>query len=66
MILIRSANGQPLAGYHLSNSVQRASEKHPLLVTPIPLDVIPQVFEYVDQIIQKYTLWRVIPTFLQE
>lgn len=53
MILIRSANGQPLAGYHLSNSVQRASEKLPLLVTPIPLDVIPQVFEYVDQIIQS-------------
>lgn len=53
MILIRSANGQPLAGYHLSNSIQRASENHPLLATPIPLDVIPHVFEYVDQIIQS-------------
>lgn len=53
MILIRSANGQPLAGYHLSNSVQRASENLPLLATPIPLDVIPQVFEYADQIIQS-------------
>lgn len=53
MILIRSANGQPLAGYHLSNSVQRASENHPLLATPIPLDVIPHVFEFVDQIIQS-------------
>ncbi|MGM6555677.1 VPA1262 family protein [Vibrio parahaemolyticus] len=57
MILIRSANGQPLSGYHLSNSVQRASENHPLLVTPIPLDVVPHVFEYVDQIIQN-TLHR--------
>lgn len=53
MILIRSANGRSLAGYHLSNSVQRASENFPLLVTPIPLDVMPHVFEYVDQIIQS-------------
>lgn len=53
MILIRSVNGQALAGYHLSNSIQRASENHPLLVTPIPLDVIPHVFEYVDLIIQN-------------
>ena len=52
MILIRSANDQPLAGYHLSNSIQRASENHPLLVTPIPLDVLPHVFEYIDKIIQ--------------
>lgn len=53
MLLIRSVNGQPLAGYHLSNSIQRASENHPLLVTPIPLDVIPYVFSYIDQIIQS-------------
>lgn len=52
MILIRSANDQPLAGYHLSNSIQRASENHPLLVTPIPLDILPHVFEYIDKIIQ--------------
>lgn len=52
MILIRSASGQPLAGYHLSNSIQRASENHPLLVTPIPLDVLSHVFEYIDEIIQ--------------
>lgn len=53
MILIRSAKGLPLAGYHLSNSIQRASENLPLLATPIPLDVIPEVFEYADQIIQS-------------
>lgn len=57
MILIRSTNGQPLAGYHLSNSVQRASENHPLLITPIPLDILPQVFEFIDQIIQS-TLYQ--------
>lgn len=53
MILIRSPNGLPLAGYHLSNSVQRASENQPLLATPIPLDILPQVFEHVEQIIQR-------------
>lgn len=52
MILIRSASGQPLAGYHLSNSIQRASENHPLLATPIPLDILPDIFEYIDKIIQ--------------
>ena len=53
MILIRSASGQPLAGYHLSNSIQRASENHPLLATPIPLDILPNVFDYIDKIIQN-------------
>lgn len=53
MILIRSASGRPLAGYHLSNSIQRANDNFPLLATPIPLDVMHHVFEYTDQIIQN-------------
>lgn len=53
MILIRSANGRPLAGYQLSNSIQRANDNYPLLATPIPLDVMPQVFDYCDQILQS-------------
>lgn len=53
MILIRSASGRPLAGYHLSNSIQRANDNYPLLATPIPLDVMQHVFEYTDQIIQS-------------
>jgi len=53
MILIRSASGHPLAGYHLSNSIQRANDNFPLLATPIPLDVMHHVFEYTDQIIQS-------------
>ncbi len=52
MILVRS-NGRPIAGYHLSNSIQRANDNYPLLATPIPLDVLPHVFEYTDQIIQN-------------
>lgn len=53
MILIRSASGHPLAGFQLSNSIQRANDNYPLLATPIPLDVMPHVFEYCDQIIQS-------------
>lgn len=53
MILIRSSSGRPLAGYHLSNSIQRANDNFPLLATPIPLDVMQHVFEYTDQIIQS-------------
>ncbi|NOI78037.1 hypothetical protein F0224_20395 [Vibrio coralliilyticus] len=53
MILIRSADGKPLAGYHLSNSIQRANDNFPLLATPIPLDILPSVFEFADGIIQS-------------
>lgn len=53
MILIRSPSGQPLAGYQLSNSIQRANDNYPLIATPIPLDVMPHVFDYCDQIIQS-------------
>ncbi|WP_258041269.1 VPA1262 family protein [Pseudomonas syringae] len=52
MILVRS-NGRPVAGYHLSNSIQRANDNYPLLATPIPQDVLQQVFEYTDQIVQR-------------
>ncbi|MHA3050737.1 VPA1262 family protein, partial [Acinetobacter sp. ANC 4639] len=53
MILIRAENDEPLAGYHLSNSIQRANENFPLLATPIPLDVLPDVFKFTDEIIQS-------------
>ncbi|WP_443090963.1 VPA1262 family protein [Basfia succiniciproducens] len=53
MILIREHNGKPLAGYHLSNSIQRANENNPLLVTEIPLNVLYPVFSYVDELIQS-------------
>lgn len=52
MILVRS-NGTPIAGYHLSNSIQRANDNYPLLATPIPQDVLQQVFEYTDGIVQR-------------
>ena len=51
MVLIRSREGLPLAGYQLSNSIQLANENHPLLVTPIPADTLPAIFTYMDDII---------------
>lgn len=38
-------------GYHLSNSIQGATKKHPLLVTPIPEDVLTAVENYVDDLL---------------
>lgn len=37
-------------GYHLSNSIQAATKNHPLLVTPIPDDVLDDVFRYVGDL----------------
>jgi hypothetical protein len=45
-ILIRGQDGLPVAGFNLSNSFQRATEKFPLLVTPIPSDVLLKVEQY--------------------
>lgn len=35
-------------GFHLSNSFQGATKNDPLLITPIPSDVLEKVTEYVD------------------
>ena len=45
-ILVTDGNGLPVKGYHLSNSFQSAAENYPLLVTPIPTDVLYEVIEY--------------------
>lgn len=52
MLIIRSKNRAAIAGYHLSNSIQRASEQHPFLVTPIPADILPDIIGYMDEITQ--------------
>lgn len=63
MILIRENNGKPLAGYHLSNSIQRANENNPLLVTEIPLDILYPIFSYVDELIQAQEVSNKIAIF---
>lgn len=44
---------RPVAGYHLSNSLQHANENHPLLITPIPLDVLQLVVDYSDDLLRR-------------
>ncbi|MFJ5470772.1 VPA1262 family protein [Pectobacterium carotovorum] len=53
MILVRSPEGLPVAGYHVSNSIQLANENNPLLVTSIPEDVLPDIFNYMDDLIES-------------
>ncbi len=45
-ILIMGPDGLPVAGFNLSNSLQKAAENYPLLVTPIPADVLLKVEQY--------------------
>lgn len=53
MIVIRDAKMEPVVGFHLSNSIQKANENFPLLITPIPLDVLRQVCDYTDRMLQR-------------
>lgn len=52
-ILVIGRDGLPVAGFNLSNSFQKAAEKYPLLVTPIPSDVLLKVEQYASELIQE-------------
>ena len=52
-ILVIGDHGLPIEGYHLSNSFQKATENHPLLVTPIPIDVLYEVNQYTFDLIKS-------------
>ncbi|TBD04584.1 hypothetical protein ELH21_09350 [Rhizobium leguminosarum] len=45
-ILVMAPDGLPAAGFHLSNSFQKAAENYPLLITPIPADTLLKVEQY--------------------
>ena len=45
-ILIMGPDRLPIAGFNLSNSFQKAAENFPLLVTPIPADILLKVGQY--------------------
>lgn len=49
-ILIYDPSGNVSEGYHLSNSLQAATKFDPLLVTPIPADILTEVASYVDML----------------
>lgn len=52
-ILITGRDGLPIAGFNLSNSFQKASENYPLLVTPIPADVLLTVEQYKSELVHE-------------
>jgi len=52
-ILIHGQDGLPIEGFHLSNSFQKAAENYPLLITPIPTDVLYKVNQYAFDLVQK-------------
>lgn len=50
-ILLFDNQGKVKTGYHLSNSIQGATQDHPLLITPIPSDVLSAVEVYVQELL---------------
>jgi hypothetical protein len=52
MIVIRDERMEPVVGYHLSNSIQKANENYPLLITPIPPDILRRICDYADQTLE--------------
>ena len=52
-ILLTDASGVAYKGFHLSNSIQGATRNEPLLVTPIPKDILPDVLDYVEGLIDS-------------
>jgi hypothetical protein len=54
-ILVMGSDGLPVAGFNLSNSFQKAAENYPLLVTPIPADILLKVEQYQSDLMQEAT-----------
>lgn len=52
-ILIMGQDRLPIAGFNLSNSFQTAAESYPLLVTPIPADILLKVEQYKHGLVQE-------------
>ena len=50
-LLFVDAEGVPASGFHLSNSIQKANENYPLLITPIPQDVLQRVIRYSSELL---------------
>lgn len=54
-------------GFHLSNSIQGATKKQPLLITPIPQDVLRKVDKHLNDLINKTTIkestFEIVPLY---
>lgn len=46
-------HGEEPKGFHLSNSIQNATQNYPLLITPIPLDVLRNVEKYSSDLLDE-------------
>ncbi|MBW4420140.1 MAG: hypothetical protein KME13_13055 [Myxacorys californica WJT36-NPBG1] len=64
-IFVFDTAGKACQGYHLSNSIQGATKRHPLLITPIPADILPNVYCYVEQLIHPNdsATWETVQLF---
>ncbi len=54
-------DGEVAAGFQLSNSLQAATKNHPLLITPIPADVLPQVADAAARMIADAEDLQLLP-----
>ncbi|MGF6203968.1 VPA1262 family protein [Pseudomonas laurylsulfatiphila] len=52
-ILVMAPDNLPIAGFNLSNSLQKAAENYPLLITPIPADILLEVEQYKSGLVQE-------------
>lgn len=52
-ILVVGSDKLPVAGFNLSNSLQKAAEHYPLLITPIPADTLLDVENYKSDLVKE-------------
>ncbi|WP_148712946.1 VPA1262 family protein [Corallococcus sp. AB030] len=55
-LLLADSSGHLRSGFHLSNSIQGATVHSPLLITPIPEDLLPAVGDYVHSLEETRSL----------
>lgn len=51
-IIVYSNKNEP-KGFHMSNSIQNATQNYPLLITPIPMDVLQKVEKHNLELLEK-------------
>ncbi|MFA6152000.1 MAG: VPA1262 family protein [Chitinophagaceae bacterium] len=51
-VVLMDKEGYAFEGFHLSNSIQGATKTAPLLVTPIPADILDEVLQYIENLIE--------------
>lgn len=59
-ILFFNGEDKPHNGYHISNSLQGATRKHPLLITPIPERLLGSVYDYIQTLLKESDRYHLI------